>query len=90
MTTKDTQMKIKLDESIQINGEGKLLYIVTSVDAEDPEDTNTELWRADDEDQLEETFKDDCLGDDPDDMMLEIFEEKMGIEIMFKLVGEIM
>ena len=54
-------IKAQIDPG-KVRGEGKKIYIVVTVDQEDPEDTSTEIWRANDEDHLYEQVKEDFIG----------------------------
>lgn len=67
-------MNIQLNSDIVVNGtktEKSKLYLVTFIDQEDPEDTTTEFWMADSDDELEEQLKFQWSGCDTD----EEFEE---------------
>lgn len=57
---------MKLTPKTQVNGNptGKKLYVVTTIDVDDYDDTMTELWRADDDDELETLVRDRYAGDD--------------------------
>jgi hypothetical protein len=46
-----TNIKVSVKQDAT-KGEGKLLYLVTMVDPENPEFISVQLWRANDEDHL--------------------------------------
>lgn len=92
-------MKIEItDSKIKGNPKGLKLFTVTTVDSEDSEDTQTELWLADNEDQLQDLVKEEYTGIDPDDdkelddedsAMSDKFDEDWGIEILYNEVGTV-
>lgn len=56
-----SHIKVSIDQS-QVKGEGKLLYLITMIDTEDPEYTSVQLWRADDEEHLYKQAEADFLA----------------------------
>ena len=73
-----TNIKVSVNQD-DIKGEGKLLYLITMVDTEDPEYTSVQLWRADDEDHLynqaEADFLDYFTSQDSEFFEMEIWNE---------------
>lgn len=87
--------KATITKEILGDPKGKKLFIVTRIDLDDYEDTQTELWRADDEDgvydlvKLEYTSEEDPEHEDYDDVGAEVFDEDWGYRILCKEIGEI-
>jgi hypothetical protein len=74
------------------NPEGDYLYIVTSVDTEDPENTVSELYRADDPIELLEHYIRDNSGAEPDedeDPIVAHIRYHWEMTILWVKVGEI-
>ncbi len=82
------KIKIDLDE---VNGSptGKFVYVVVIVDTDDSEDTRTEFWRADSEEELadliEEKFK-EYINEDAGQA---IFDDAWGSTILIGSFHEI-
>jgi hypothetical protein len=76
--------------------EGNILFLVTVVDTEDPEDTTTNVWVANDEEHLYDLVKEEFVGDDEDedededeDPIARNFENDWGINILFQEIGQV-
>jgi hypothetical protein len=91
-------MIIKLLETEKIQGDltGALLFLVTTIDTDDAEDTTSEFWQANDEDQLYNLVKQSYVGEDfmeEDDFMseqlIDKFDEDWGINILYKHIANI-
>jgi hypothetical protein len=75
---------------------GKELYIVTTIDEDDSEDTDADLWKANDELHLYILVKETYLGEEPDDpedfsdaeLALK-FERDWGMTILYKKIANI-
>jgi hypothetical protein len=71
----------------EINGEGNLLYTVIFIDEDDHEDTNIELWKANDEDHLYEQVKEEVVQSSEERMENTIFDDSWGYTILHKFIG---
>lgn len=73
----------------------KELFILTTVDRDDPEDTTSVLWQANDEDHLYELVKNMYCGypDEQDESMfmrlVDKFDEEWGITILYTKIANI-
>jgi len=91
---KQTDMKIALLEVPQGDPNGKALFIVTTIDTDDTEDTTSAIWQANDEDHLYDLVRESYVGDeDEEDFMGEEmsdrFEDDWGINILSKYIANI-
>jgi hypothetical protein len=61
------KINVSTDES-KINGDpkGEKIFVVVWVDVEDSEDTRTEFWRANNEDELQDLLAEVYSDGDPD------------------------
>jgi len=87
------KINISTEES-KINGDpkGEKLFAVVWVDVEDSEDTRTELWRANNEDELQELIGEVFSDGDPDyepGVHGPDIEEEFGITILVTEIGNI-
>lgn len=87
------QVKIPKDT---VHGAGSKLFAVVSVDMEDSEDTLTELWLAEDEDDLFEQVKRETVDPDGEDENYEenseiaySFDEEWGNSMLFTEIGTV-
>lgn len=75
------------------NPDGDFLYVVTTVDTDDPENTVTELYRADSTDEVMELYIRDNSGAEPEESHLDPvaawIRENWEMTILCNLVGEI-
>jgi len=82
-------MKVDIDDSeVQGRGDGLHIYAVTFVDTEDAEDTQIELWSANDKDDLYDQVcatEDKELEESPFNRLI---EEEWGMSILFQKVGD--
>jgi len=91
-------MVVTINDNINVLGDktAKNLYIVTTVDSEDTEDTASELFLAEDDDQLEEIVRKEFVGEteedeeeDEDNGMTAKFNEDWGCSILYTLIGTV-
>lgn len=90
------KVNVSIEEKL-IKGEGKLLFTVTFVDVEDSEDTTTQLWRADSEEELEDELKLDFYGVETqeeaeefeENLMGPLWDDEYGITILVNQIGKI-
>lgn len=75
--------------------DGKELYTVTTIDEDDSEDTDTDLWKANNELDLYELVKEKYVGepDGQDERLIEQlvgkFEYDWGITILYKKIANV-
>ena len=80
------------EQEILGNPDGDYLYVVTSVDTNDPEHTVSELYRADDEMELKAHYIRDNSGAEPGDVwdpIVAYLEENWETTILWQKIGEI-
>jgi hypothetical protein len=87
--------QIKLLDTPNGDPKGECLFIVTTIDTDDSEDTTSEIWQANDEHHLydlvresyvgEEYEEEEFFGQSPSDR----FEEDWGINILFNHIANI-
>lgn len=87
-------MVIKLLDVPQGDPKGKALFIVTTIDTDDTEDTTSEIWQANDEDHLYELVRESYVGEEDDEEfmgseMSNRFEDDWGINILSKHIANI-
>jgi hypothetical protein len=82
-------MIVKISDELKAQGDlgAKNVYVVTTVDTEDPEDTVNELFMASDEVQLKDLVREEFVGED--DFMNHKFEEDWGCSILCRLLGTV-
>jgi hypothetical protein len=82
----------------EIHGKGSQLWALIFVDEDDAEDTNLELWRADDEEDLYQQYKsswdeenedDEDDEEESDDFFMQRLDDDWGYKILPKLIGKI-
>jgi hypothetical protein len=85
-------MNVEINKE-KLFGEGDILYTVVYIDKEDSEDSITEMWLANNEDDLSDQVQDSYIGlddgDEPDPMAIQEFEDKWGFEINYTEVGKV-
>jgi hypothetical protein len=96
------KITVGLDEGVLGKIDGKLAFLVTTVDTDDYEDTISHIWLADSEDELYDLIKErfvsgsDSVDDETDPVYLaqieelsERFDEDYGRIILTKLLGTV-
>ena len=75
------------------NPEGEYLYVVTSIDTDDPEDTTSDLYRADSKEEVLSHYIRDNSGAEPEeedfDPVVAHIKECWETTILCTLLGEI-
>ena len=87
----------ELDEKFVFGKDGgKKLFAVINVDTDDSEDSTVELWRADDDAELEKLVKSHYCWDDDEEneedyneMVSQQFDEDWGFKLIPKEIGTI-
>ena len=80
-----------ITEKVKGDLTGKKLFVVVTMDKDDSEDSTTELWRANDEDHLQDLVKEEYVGDDfedEDNPFSEQFDEDWGFSILVTEIGK--
>ncbi len=80
-----------ITEKVKGDLTGKKLFVVVTMDKDDSEDSTTELWRANDEDHLQDLIKEEYVGDDfedEDNPFSEQFDEDWGFSILVTEIGK--
>jgi len=80
-----------ITEKVKGDLTGKKLFVVVTIDKDDSEDSTTELWRANDEDHLQDLVKEEYVGDDfedEDNPFSEQFDEDWGFSILVTEIGK--
>jgi hypothetical protein len=84
-----------ITEKVKGDLTGKKLFVVVTIDQEDSEDSTTELWRANDEDHLQDLVKEEYVGDEFGDdeeffgqSPSDIFDEDWGFSILVTEIGK--
>jgi hypothetical protein len=86
----DKKFVINLLDAPSGNPDGKYAYAVVAVDKDDTEDTTTEIWLADGEDQLCELVKAEYTKDAVSEEMADkMFDDEWGFSILTKCLGEV-
>jgi hypothetical protein len=86
-------MKIELTtKEIYGNPQGKLVWLVTTIDTDDNEDTMNDIWLADNEGELEDLVRKTYLGDEDDEdeqyeFMAQQFDDDWGFKILYTQLG---
>jgi len=79
-----------ITEKVKGDLTGKKLFVVVTIDQEDSEDSTTELWRANDEDHLQDLVKEEYVGDDFEGTPGEdsLFDGDWGFSILVTEIGK--
>lgn len=80
-------MQVSFDKPIKGNQGGKFLYTFTTVDESEPEDTTTEFWQGDTEDEVIDLIQIESCGQNEEN--IERFEEELGTTLLIEQVGRI-